>query len=99
MEHRSSRTALLAAGTASVIATGGVLVSTPAHGASETRPATSTAHIRGAAHSCEHAGHADSGVQRMHELHMQGNPGMQRMHELHMQGCPGTQRMHQLHCE
>jgi Spy/CpxP family protein refolding chaperone len=28
--------------------------------------------------------HPNPGMQRMHELHMQGNAGMQRMHELHM---------------
>ena len=41
----------------------------------------------GAAHAAGGAGRQEGpnpGMERMHELHMQGNPGMQRMHELHM---------------
>ena len=37
--------------------------------------------------------HRNPGMQRMHELHMQGNLGMQRMHELHMQGHDGMHSM------
>jgi hypothetical protein len=35
------------------------------------------------------------GMERMHELMMQGNPGMERMHELMIQGNPGMRRMHE----
>jgi hypothetical protein len=28
--------------------------------------------------------HHKPGMERMHELHMQGNPGMQRMHQMSM---------------
>jgi hypothetical protein len=34
------------------------------------------------------------GMERMHELRMNGNPGMERMHELMMNGNPGMAQMH-----
>ncbi len=36
------------------------------------------------------------GMERMHELMMQGNPGMERMHKLMQDGNPGMARMHEL---
>jgi hypothetical protein len=34
------------------------------------------------------------GMQRMHELMLNGNPGMARMHQLMVDGNPGLTRMH-----
>jgi hypothetical protein len=61
--------------------------------------AAATAVAAGAAQAdppADHRTHHEPGMQRMHELHMQGNRGMERMHELYMHGNPGMHQMHQM---
>ena len=46
-----------------------------------------------------HDGMDNAGMQRMHELMMEGNPGMARMHDK-MMGAPGMAAMHnEMHTE